>query len=992
MPHLTKRSRVLVVAGMLGAGMLAAACRDQPFEAVPTSIQQPAGKMVGSLQCQVTVASGATRCRAETPSANPGGPSHLVVTDPWSMYWMVKTDNAQYNAPDSILALDVALENWLSTAIGTRDGTTALGFKLFMAEHPYVTEFKPAPDGSTPLPLNGFSMSDSLNTVRLLNPDGRQAFLAAGQPYFSYPEMLAPGAMSAYRTWRFHVPNTVSIFMFTVYLYAPAPGEAAVPDQAPDSIPPGFYNSANVMVNSPYFALSKRAVKGIVAVRFNETATRDERQAAVDMVGGTVVGGHRVNPAIEGSYFVQVTDDGSGAQVKAAIDALDVLPAVANVKAEYVWLPEEFAAWVGPEDDGDFTPGWQNRPSAANGDNWALEAIAAPDAWTCTTGSPATRMAVVDLGFFSNPDLTPNITYAPALDEYAALGYLDDWHGTAVASVIGARGNNQDGITGTMWNADLRLYDVSVADNGDRNTVKVLAGLFRTNVPVERLIQERLQQALSDGAHVINISLASTINKDSVPNEADWDKEISSAANELYHIIQGSANKPLIVLGAGNNGQDAFYSTFPYLASLLPDQAIVVGGVSAVNDASGTMWIKSGYNSSSKNYNLVQIAAPSKNVGVLSDDDTSQKDGTSFSAPLVSGIAGLLKSFDPRLTAKEIKQLLITGAQRGGRYVAMGGNVFVANAYQSLIAASERPGAPFCGGVPAWRDHELGNVQARKIVNGTAGELQVLFPSTGSSLVPFHTESTFGTDQGTFGWTNGLWAAHSTPRADLFGNATNRSKLGQSHNGDSTVTVGRVEVSNTQETYRVYINGSLLAEVPSTWAKKPATQVCARYDSGNMCAPIMIWTDRITSFPAVGYSPRGDEVVLAIWKQKSTYFAETPYPCSATDYCRDHGLEVTTLASELVFIRISDGQIVARRAGPVAAIKQIGYSEDGQRLVMGTEWTFSYTVTTTSTQETAHSANWYCQARYTTRSGTNLLTLPLKRQVPQCYTSATFVS
>lgn len=119
--------------------------------------------------------------------------------------------------------------------------------------------------------------------------------------------------------------------------------------------------------------------------------------------------------------------------------------------------------------------------------------------------------------------------------------------------------------------------------------------------------------------------------------------------------------------------------------------------------------------------------------------------------------------------------------------------------------------------------------------------------------------------------------------------------------------------------------------------------------------------------------------------------AEQQYLCSsASQWCRDRGLEVTTLPSELVFIRISDCSIVLRRAGLTRAVPWLGYSEDGQRLVLGTEFTYSYGTNVTSSGQTYLTNTWYCQAQYMTRAGTALATLPLKRQHAQCYNSATF--
>ncbi len=75
-------------------------------------------------------------------------------------------------------------------------------------------------------------------------------------------------------------------------------------------------------------------------------------------------------------------------------------------------------------------------------------------------------------------------------------------------------------------------------------------------------------------------------------------------------------------------------------------------------------------------------------------------DGTSASAPIVSGIAGLLLSFDSRLKASDLKSLIVDGANAGGwkaTRTAGGEQYNIVNAYESLKLAARRRGAPLCG-------------------------------------------------------------------------------------------------------------------------------------------------------------------------------------------------------------------------------------------------------------------------------------------------------
>lgn len=935
---------------------------------------------MATLECEVDVENQVAGCRDAIPIGLPTGISAALLG--LNQIRLVAS-NHFHDATAGFYAYDVTMQNLLTQPIGTPDGSIREGGKVFFERGPTPKYHSPGDTG----------------TVSLRNADETASYTAANQPFFQYDTILLPQETSDPRRWEYNVPPTVRSFTFVVKVFTATPTENRVPAVAPDHIPDGFYGSTNIMLHSPYFPISDMVVKNVVAVRFEPWASRDERQAAVDVIRGRVVGGHRLS-GVEGSYFIEIVDDGTGAMMSAAVDTLATLPTVANAGAEMLSLPEEWLAHIRPTDEGAWAGPWQLNASHANGSNWGAEAVAAPHAWGCTVGTSATKVAVLDVGYFSNSDLLPNVTYAPSMDEYNnLLPWLRNAHGTNVASVLAAAGNNGDGITGIMWKADLRLYEVSLWNSDDRSTLRrMIGGGGNTPKPMERIVQERLHQAIHSGADIVNMSLQSKAYADSFPDGPDgnWHRQISYTVNELAHVIRQAQNRPLIVIAAGNYDKDAYWSTLPLLAKHFPEQVIVVAGVSGVDDDSGTRWTESSYNTTEPGFeDLVQIAGPAFNVGVLGRTGRETVSGTSFTAPHVAGIAGLLKSFDSRLTSKELKELLLAGAQRGGRLVGMSGDVYVANAYASLSAAAERPGAPLCGGMPVWRDQEFGLVQGRRLVGNTPGTFTSLFPHTGSALIPMHGETTIRADESFYGWFDGSWA-QVIPRDDVLGNASNRSKLGRSHDGDSTLTINRIELSDTREIYQVFINGQLLRADTSTWAEKPSTTLCVVYHRTNpgCSAEIVAWKDRVMTHTALGYSPRGDEVVLAISRQLSSQFVvDTPYPCLTSYYCQDYEFTVRTLASELVFIGVADGHVRERRPGPFQMIKRIGYSEDGQRLVLENEYTYyDHQHNTSGGTSPAPINNWYCNAQYITRSSPTvfLATLPLKRQVANCYTTATF--
>lgn len=112
---------------------------------------------------------------------------------------------------------------------------------------------------------------------------------------------------------------------------------ASVPRTAPDSIPAWVHSRENVLRDSPHFDLTEALAGRVLLVRFHPSADVASRQRALDAVWGDVVGGTAVDGA-EGEYLVRVPDDGTGRQMRAALDHLRAVPQVAHVLPEY-YLP-----------------------------------------------------------------------------------------------------------------------------------------------------------------------------------------------------------------------------------------------------------------------------------------------------------------------------------------------------------------------------------------------------------------------------------------------------------------------------------------------------------------------------------------------------------------------------------------------------------------------------------------------------------------------------
>src|SRR5437667_116275 len=146
-------------------------------------------------------------------------------------------------------------------------------------------------------------------------------------------------------------------------------------------------------------------------------------------------------------------------------------PAVEIAEPNYLVSKDEITP-----NDSRFSEEWEMKNTGANSGNAGAD-IQANSAWITTTGSPKTIVAVIDSGIdFTHPDLK-NEQWTNVTDDANGVdddrdGFVDDlhgwdWvtnsagahdeqgHGTAVAGIIAAEGNNSTGISGVLWRASL---------------------------------------------------------------------------------------------------------------------------------------------------------------------------------------------------------------------------------------------------------------------------------------------------------------------------------------------------------------------------------------------------------------------------------------------------------------------------------------------------------------------------------------------------------
>jgi len=328
---------------------------------------------------------------------------------------------------------------------------------------------------------------------------------------------------------------------------------------------------------------------------------------------------------------------------------------------------------------------------------WAKDAdIDAPEAWEIQTGDPSVVVAVLDTGiYFEHPDFGDkdvpngwNIWTNPLdlpgngdedgngfVDDHLGYDFCDDGaddecapdndpsdehsgsHGTLVSGIIGARGNNEQGVAGIAWNTSLMALKTLNSKGESMIHATISAIQYATHKKVTNQANVR----------VINMSL--TIPQGNA-------KEMA----ELYGAIKAAGDAGiLVVAAAGQNNQGVNIDDAPiYPAAFDLDNLLVV----AASDAADGLWYRSNYGAAS-----VDLAAPGVSIqGLDRYDGTKPGLGTSFAAPQVSGVAALYWSEFQDATVAEVRAAILAGVDKLPGFdgkVASGGRL---NARRTLEA------------------------------------------------------------------------------------------------------------------------------------------------------------------------------------------------------------------------------------------------------------------------------------------------------------------
>lgn len=260
--------------------------------------------------------------------------------------------------------------------------------------------------------------------------------------------------------------------------------------------------------------------------------------------------------------------------------------------------------------------------------------IGAKIAWDYQTDCSTTKIAILDSGVKTNhPELVASIdtinsqSFVPNEPTYEDM----NGHGTHVAGIIGAAGNNAIGVSGVCWQSSLTI--LKVMDGSGFGTMLWFAEALNhiaTNLPETR---------------VINASLGGA--------------ERLSAVEEA---ITTSTKGRLLIVAVGNASQDITQT--PVYPASFPGEAII--RVAASDEIDALAGFSNYGNNPDSTFPSVDIAAPGNQIlstffsGVT--PSISFQNGTSMAAPMVTGTLALLWSYNPTATPKQIRSYLLGGA------------------------------------------------------------------------------------------------------------------------------------------------------------------------------------------------------------------------------------------------------------------------------------------------------------------------------------------
>ena len=207
-----------------------------------------------------------------------------------------------------------------------------------------------------------------------------------------------------------------------------------------------------------------------------------------------------------------------------------------------------------------------------------------------------------------------------------------NFHGTHVAGIIAAKRGNNLGIDGVADN--VRIMAIRAVPNGDER---------------DKDIANAIRYAVDNGAQIINMSFGKSYS----PYKSVVDKAVKHAEK----------NDVLLIHAAGNSSKDIDvkdnFPTQTYESGKNAKNWLEIGALSWKNGEESVATF------SNFGKNSVDVFAPGVDIySTAPDQEYENASGTSMAAPVTAGVAAILKSYFPTLSARQVRDIIIQSSMK----------------------------------------------------------------------------------------------------------------------------------------------------------------------------------------------------------------------------------------------------------------------------------------------------------------------------------------
>ena len=454
-------------------------------------------------------------------------------------------------------------------------------------------------------------------------------------------------------------------------------GNLAAPDAAPAApVATNDQASGNPPDGSDY-------VSDVILVGLADDVTIDQLNARLHELDYIATEAISADDVMHGYVQLQLAEDMSVEEAMARIESEAFVKAV---QPNFIYYAQDASPEDAAYSAANLKAGESNDLSSQStvidddyaDQQWALEAVKAYEAWDyCRAedvgaGGKAVTVAIIDSGLNTeHPDLASSRIVGARnytnITSYQDTSYTDDvtddfGHGTHVAGIIAATANNDIGIAGVSYNA--RIMPVKVLDN------KGLTDTWKVAKALNYIVSAKDEYNVK----VVNISIGKLTDS------------VSMTDTYLNLDLQSAHKAGLLIVYAAGNGVVSDNHGNPYrcIPCDFDTAEGAIGVISVKRNSDGTIERNDFSNYNMPGQTTKELSAPGGSILstsiegdqgpieylTIEGEEAYQygtKSGTSMAAPYVSGIAAMLFTADPTLTASDVEQKLINNVTQLGK-------------------------------------------------------------------------------------------------------------------------------------------------------------------------------------------------------------------------------------------------------------------------------------------------------------------------------------